>query len=220
MNKEGFSMPTASQRATALAFVLAASAAATAFAQETADNPDGPEAMDTETMPEQAPGRALREAQDALTDLEGMVGDMVDQEMTDPGAMDQGMMDSPMDHGTMSQGMMCSEMCAGMMGRGGMDQGQRGGRMHSGNSDPGLVDRRRDGDRADSQMPPGRMGSTPEMGRHGHAMRLVFAIADADGDGGLSLEETADIQARIFSAIDADDDGTMTPEELQAFMGE
>jgi Ca2+-binding EF-hand superfamily protein len=64
------------------------------------------------------------------------------------------------------------------------------------------------------------MGSMAGMGMHGHALRVMFAIADANDDGGLSLEEIADIQARIFGAIDADDDGTMTPEELQAFMQE
>lgn len=51
-------------------------------------------------------------------------------------------------------------------------------------------------------------------------MKVMFAIADADGDGGLSLEEIADIQRRVFTAVDADKDGKVTPEELQGFMRE
>ena len=48
-------------------------------------------------------------------------------------------------------------------------------------------------------------------------MVIVFAIADADGDGALSFEEISVIQRRIFDAVDADQSGTATPEELQGF---
>jgi hypothetical protein len=34
-------------------------------------------------------------------------------------------------------------------------------------------------------MQPGMMGGMPMMGMHGHSMRIMFAIADADGDGAL-----------------------------------
>ena len=51
-------------------------------------------------------------------------------------------------------------------------------------------------------------------------MRIVFAIADADGNGGLSLDELAELQRRVFQAVDADGDGNATPEELQGFMQE
>jgi hypothetical protein len=204
---------------TALALVFAASTANSAFAQDTAADPDAPEFLGTETMPEMGPGRALRDAQDTVR---GMVDDLMDQ---------QGMMDGPGDGGMtspgmMGQGMMCSEMCGDMAGQGttgsgGMGQGEMGGMMHSGTSDPGMMDHRgMSGGMMEGRMPPGMMGSMAGMGMHGHALRVMFAIADANDDGGLSLEEIADIQARIFGAIDADDDGTMTPEELQAFMQE
>ncbi len=55
-------------------------------------------------------------------------------------------------------------------------------------------------------------------GMHEHAMRIGFARADSKGDGGLSLDEIADMRARTFRAVDADDDGNVTPEKLQGFM--
>nr|PZN84911.1 MAG: hypothetical protein DIU57_07695 [Pseudomonadota bacterium] len=51
-----------------------------------------------------------------------------------------------------------------------------------------------------------------------HAMKLAFAIADADGDGALSFEEVMDIHKRIFGAIDADKDGKVTQEEVRMFI--
>ena len=69
-------------------------------------------------------------------------------------------------------------------------------------------------------MQPGMMGGMPMMGMHGHAMKIMFAIADADGDGALSFEEVTAIHQRIFDAVDADNDGKVTPEEVHAFMRE
>ena len=60
----------------------------------------------------------------------------------------------------------------------------------------------------------------PMMGRRGHAMKVMFAIADADGDGALSFEEVTAIHKRIFDSVDANKDGKVTAEELQAFMRE
>jgi hypothetical protein len=174
--KEDLSMLTASQRVTALAFILAASAATSGLAQETDADPDAPETMGSETMPEESPGSALQQAQEALTDQADMADDPMDQGMTSPGMM--------------GEGMMCSEMCSGMSG-----QGRMGGMMQ-----------------------PGMMDSIMRAEMHGHAMRIGFALADANGDGGLSLDEIADMQARIFRAVDANDDGNLTPEELQAFI--
>ena len=79
-------------------------------------------------------------------------------------------------------------------------------------------------------MPPGMMGQGMTgpgmmrhermMGRRGHAMKVLFAIADADGDGALSFEEVTVIHKRIFDGVDADDDGKVTAEEIQAFLRE
>lgn len=69
-------------------------------------------------------------------------------------------------------------------------------------------------------MQPGMMGAMPMMRMRGHAMKIIFAIADTDGDGGLSFEEITTIQKRIFDKVDADKDGKVTPEEVQAFMRE
>jgi EF hand/EF-hand domain pair len=70
-------------------------------------------------------------------------------------------------------------------------------------------------------MQPGMMGGVPMMGgMHGHSMKIMFAIADADGDGALSFEEVTAIHKRIFDAVDADKDGKVTPAEVRAFMQE
>lgn len=72
-------------------------------------------------------------------------------------------------------------------------------------------------------MPPGMMGAMPMMPTQlmrGHMMKIMFAVADADGDGGLSFEEISAIHRRIFEAVDADGDGIVTPEEMQAFVRE
>ena len=49
-------------------------------------------------------------------------------------------------------------------------------------------------------------------------MRVVFALMDADGSGGLSLEEAQAAQARLFAHADSDGDGELTREELRGFM--
>jgi Ca2+-binding EF-hand superfamily protein len=49
-------------------------------------------------------------------------------------------------------------------------------------------------------------------------MRVMFALVDADGSGGLSLEEVQTAHARLFAAADADDDGELTPREMRRFM--
>ena len=69
-------------------------------------------------------------------------------------------------------------------------------------------------------MGPGMMRNEPMMGRRGHMMKVMFAIADADGDGALSFEEVTVIHKRIFDSVDADNDGKVTIDEVQAFMRE
>jgi Ca2+-binding EF-hand superfamily protein len=62
------------------------------------------------------------------------------------------------------------------------------------------------------------MPGRDSRGEHGHMMKVMFAIADTDADGALSLEEISTIHRRIFTAVDADKNGKVTPEELRAFM--
>ncbi|WP_114947585.1 EF-hand domain-containing protein [Microvirga calopogonii] len=74
-------------------------------------------------------------------------------------------------------------------------------------------------------MQPGMMGQS-SMGRgmmgmpSPAPMKIFFAIADANGDGGLSFDEVMAIHKRIFDRVDANKDGKATPEEIQAFMRE
>jgi hypothetical protein len=70
---------------------------------------------------------------------------------------------------------------------------------------------------------PGMMGRNmqsgmPMMGMRGHMMKVMFAVADVDGDGALSFEEVTTIHKRIFDKVDANKDGKVTLEEVQAFM--
>lgn len=69
-------------------------------------------------------------------------------------------------------------------------------------------------------MGQGMMGGMPMMRMRAHMMKIMFAIADTDGDGGMSFEEITAIQKRIFDKVDADKDEKVTPEEVQTFMRE
>jgi predicted lipid-binding transport protein (Tim44 family) len=73
---------------------------------------------------------------------------------------------------------------------------------------------------------PGMMGGMMQhhmmgqgmMGRSGHMMKIMFAVADVNGDGALSFEEVTTIHKRIFDRVDVNRDGKVTPEEAQSFM--
>jgi hypothetical protein len=56
-----------------------------------------------------------------------------------------------------------------------------------------------------------------KMRMHGPRMKILFAIADANGDGALSFEEITTIHKRIFDKIDVNKDGKVTPEEIEAY---
>ncbi|MBX5011044.1 EF-hand domain-containing protein [Rhizobium lentis] len=58
----------------------------------------------------------------------------------------------------------------------------------------------------------------PMMAMRGHMMKIMFAVADTDGDGALSFEEVTAVHKRIFDAVDSNKDGKVTTEEIQAFM--
>ena len=65
----------------------------------------------------------------------------------------------------------------------------------------------------------GMMGQGCGRGMMGPmAMRIIFSLMDANGDGKLSLEEFQAAHERIFKAMDTDHDGTVTFEEMQAFI--
>lgn len=76
-----------------------------------------------------------------------------------------------------------------------------------------------DSDNMAQPMGRGMMQSgMPMMGMRGHMMKIMFAVADVDGDGALSFEEVTTIHKRIFDKVDANKDGKVTPEEVQAFI--
>ena len=52
----------------------------------------------------------------------------------------------------------------------------------------------------------------------GHMMKIMFVVADTNGDGAISFDELTAIHKRVFDAVDANNDGKVTPEEMQAFM--
>lgn len=55
------------------------------------------------------------------------------------------------------------------------------------------------------------------MMMHRQAMKIMFAITDADNDGALSFEEISTIHRRIFDKVDVNRDGKVTPDEIQTF---
>ncbi|RDL47568.1 hypothetical protein BLJAPNOD_05664 [Ensifer sp. M14] len=64
----------------------------------------------------------------------------------------------------------------------------------------------------------GMMGGMRPNMMPGHMMKIMFVIADVDGDGALSFEEVTTIHKRIFDKVDANKDAKVTPEEMQAFI--
>jgi hypothetical protein len=67
-------------------------------------------------------------------------------------------------------------------------------------------------------------GDRPAMMRHRHGgmgphmMRMMMAMVDTDASKTLSLEEVQAVHARLFAYADADSDGQLTLEEMRAFM--
>jgi hypothetical protein len=74
--------------------------------------------------------------------------------------------------------------------------------------------------RTPGMMQPGMMGAMPMMAMHGRMMKVMFAIADANGDGALAFEEVTAVHKRVFDVADANKDGKVTLEEMQAFFRE
>jgi hypothetical protein len=82
---------------------------------------------------------------------------------------------------------------------------------------PGMM---RPGMTGEAMVGQGMLGGMPMMGRRGHMLKVIFAIADTDSDGALSFEEVAAIHKRIFTRVDINKDGKVTVEEFQTFMRE
>ena len=70
-----------------------------------------------------------------------------------------------------------------------------------------------------------RMGQGGQMGGHRMGMRMMrhggmgahlLAMADADKDGRVSLQEATTAAAAHFDSADANHDGTLTPDEMRA----
>ncbi|WP_416066611.1 EF-hand domain-containing protein [Rhizobium sp. ZK1] len=124
---------------------------------------------------------------------------------TTPPAGGEGSQGQPGQWGTMWPGMM-----GHMMGQGGGP-----GMMW-----PGMMGQ--DSDMMGQQMMgrgvcAGYMGGMP-MAMRGRMMKVMFAVADTNGDGGLSFDEVMSVHKRIFDIVDANKDGKVTPEEVQGFM--
>lgn len=111
--------------------------------------------------------------------------------------------------GTMT-GAAAQTTTAAPQGMAGQDQGAQPGQP--GMMSPGMM--------GQGMMGRGMRDEMPMMGMHGHMMKVMFAITDADADGALSFEEVTAIHQRNFASVDANKDGKVTAEELQAFMRE
>ncbi|MGG7580671.1 EF-hand domain-containing protein [Rhizobium sp. Nf11,1] len=111
---------------------------------------------------------------------------------------------------TTAQGQGAMSGGSGMMQSAMMGQGQ-------GNAMPMQCMMMQPGAAGGMPMQPGMMGGMPTMGMRGPMMKIMFAIADTDGDGALSFEEVTAIHKRIFGSVDANKDGKVTPEEMQTF---
>lgn len=105
-----------------------------------------------------------------------------------------------------------------------MMQGMRGMMSGQGQSGSGMMTGGQSGMMMSCPMMQGGMrgsgGMMPMIAGRGHMMKVMFAVADTNGDGALSFEEITTIHKRIFDVVDTNKDGRVSPEELQSFMRE
>jgi len=144
------------------------------------------------------------------------------EQATPPAAQNEAAPTSPGATGADRDAMrqMVREMIVEIMREGPPDRDRRDGRKQWRMGGPGFHgDRRGGGMGGDNGWPrPGmRAGMMHGAGMHGAGMRIVFAVADADGDGALSLAEVQDLQGRIFKAVDDNGDGKVDMIEIEQF---
>jgi hypothetical protein len=126
----------------------------------------------------------------------GVTADAAQTTAADPHHLNWTVAQATPPSGMMGQGSGAQSGQPGMMGQGMMGQGMMGHSMM------------------------GMMGGMPMAGMRGNMVKIMFAIADMNGDGGLSFDEVTTIHRRIFDKVDANKDAKVTPEEVQAFMRE
>ena len=182
---------TALMHVTALATILAAGVTSGASAQATAVDPHHPNATLAQATPGQAPG--VQPAQPRVIPVQP------DTMPAQPGM-------TPAQPGMMHPGMA---------GQGTMQPAQQGTQP----TQPGMMGQSMMCPMMRSGMMSG-MGGMPMMAPRGHMMKVMFAIADMNGDGALSFEEVTALHKRIFDRVDANKDGKVTREEIQTFVRE
>jgi hypothetical protein len=69
-------------------------------------------------------------------------------------------------------------------------------------------------------MQPEWTDAMPMMRERGRMLKIMFAVADTNADGGLSFEEVTTVHMRIFDQVDANKDGKVTVGEMQTFLRE
>ena len=89
------------------------------------------------------------------------------------------------------------------------------------------MDANHDGSVTRSEFDAAHQAMAAGMGEGGHAMGMrmmhggsmvahLFAMADADKDGRISLQEATNAAAAHFDQADANHDGTLSPDEMQS----
>src|SRR5215207_5218584 len=186
-------------RMTALATLVVTSASSATTAQTTGVDPHHPNTTLAQAAPGQAP--SVQPAQPRVIPAQpSVVPAQPSTTPTQPGMMQS----APPSVQATEPGMTRP----GMMGQGMMQPAQPGTPpAEAGMMRPGM-------------MGHGMMGGMPLMGPRGHMMKVMFAIADTNGDGALSFEEVTAVHKRIFDRVDANKDGKVTIEEMQTFMRE
>ncbi len=194
---------TALTRTTALATILAAGITSSATALTAVVDPHHPNATLAQATPGQGP--AVQPAKPIVIPVQP------DGTPAQPRIAPVQPDVTPAQPGMMGPGMM--------MGQGAMPPAQPGAQS----AQPGMMGGMMGQGMTCPMMRSGMMGGMrgmPMMGPRGHMMKVMFAIVDTNGDGGLSFEEVTAVHKRIFERVGGNKDGKVTREEIQTFMRE